>query len=236
MTGRPVTEPNRERFLDRWSRRKRAEEEEAQEETASGAGPGQADDAPVAGRMRTAMMADDPETASPGSADAEKPLLTDDDMPPIESLDEHSDFSGFLSPAVSEKLRRAAMRKLFSAAVFNVRDGLDDYDEDFTSFEPLGDMVTSDMKHRAEVAERRRLEAERAAAEEQAALDSTEDGSPDDGSSPEQGELAEQAIPEGDSRQAMTDGGEAAAGNDEDAGSVPAAPKGERPNEPERST
>ena len=42
------------------------------------------------------------------------------------------------------------------SAVFNVRDGLDDYDEDFTSFEALGDIVTSDMKHQAE------MEAERA--------------------------------------------------------------------------
>ena len=86
----------------------------------------------------------------------EEKVLTDEDMPPLESLDENSDYSGFLSSGVSESLRRRALRKLFSSAVFNIPDGLDDYDDDFTSFAALGDIVTSDMKHQAEV------EAERA--------------------------------------------------------------------------
>ncbi|MBF2761421.1 MAG: DUF3306 domain-containing protein [Ectothiorhodospiraceae bacterium AqS1] len=90
--------------------------------------------------------------------EADKKILTDADMPPIESLNEHSDYSGFLSPGVSEELRRRALRKLFLSAAFNVRDGLDDYDDDFTSFEALGDMVTADMKHQMEA------EAERAQA------------------------------------------------------------------------
>ena len=38
---------------------------------------------------------------------------TDADMPPLESLSADSDFTGFLSPKVSESLRRAALRKLF---------------------------------------------------------------------------------------------------------------------------
>ena len=86
----------------------------------------------------------------------EEKALTDEDMPPLDSLGEDSDYSGFLSPGVSEALRRRALRKLFSSAVFNIPDGLDDYDDDFTSFAALGDIVTSDMKHQAEV------EAERA--------------------------------------------------------------------------
>ena len=72
-------------------------------------------------------------------------------MPPLDTLDENSDYSSFLSPGVTEGLRRRALRKLFLSAAFNVRDGLDDYDDDFTSFEPLGDIVTSDMKHQAEM-------------------------------------------------------------------------------------
>ncbi len=35
-------------------------------------------------------------------------------------------------------------------AAFNIRDGLDDYDEDFTFFEPLGDTITADMRHQME--------------------------------------------------------------------------------------
>ncbi|MES9827804.1 MAG: DUF3306 domain-containing protein [Candidatus Thiodiazotropha sp.] len=74
----------------------------------------------------------------------------DEDMPPLESLDENSDYSGFLSPRVSDQLRQVALRKLFHSAAFNVCDGLDDYAEDFTSFEKLGDVMTADLRHRLE--------------------------------------------------------------------------------------
>ena len=104
------------------------------------------------------------EGQSQHSLQAEQPTaakaLTDADMPEIESLTPDSDYSGFLSPQVSESLRRLALRKLFQGAQFNVRDGLDDYDQDFTVFTKLGDVITADMKHlleqelqRAEAAE-----------------------------------------------------------------------------------
>ena len=95
------------------------------------------------------------------SADDQK-QLGDEDMPDIESLDENSDYSGFLSPGVSDELRRLALRKLFRSQVFNVRDGLDDYDDDFRSFTALGDLITSDMKHQMELAEERKREMEAA--------------------------------------------------------------------------
>ena len=88
------------------------------------------------------------------------PALTDADMPPLESLDERSDYSGFLSPGVSEALRRKALAKLFHSSAFNATDGLDDYAGDFTQFAPLGNLVTAEMRHRMEQAARRLLEGE----------------------------------------------------------------------------
>jgi len=76
---------------------------------------------------------------------------TDADMPTLESLSSESDYSGFLSPGVSDELRRLALRQLFGATKFNIRDGLDDYDEDFTRFAKLGDVITSDLRHRLEM-------------------------------------------------------------------------------------
>jgi CobQ-like glutamine amidotransferase family enzyme len=67
-------------------------------------------------------------------------------MPPVETLNEHSDYSGFFSSKVSEELRRLALRKLFHSPVFNVTDGLDDYAEDYTTFAKLGNIVTHDMR------------------------------------------------------------------------------------------
>ena len=141
--------------LRRWARRRREvarEEEEALAEARRGAAR---EDGPE----------DRKEVPEPG-ADATEPagvedrVLTDEDMPSLESLDENSDYSSFLSPGVSERLRRRALRKLFASAVFNVPDGLDDYADDFTSFEALGDIVTSDMRHQAEVEEERARQAQ----------------------------------------------------------------------------
>lgn len=108
-----------EGFLSRWSRRKH-EASDASEE------------------VHEPAMAIEPEP----------PPLTDADMPPIDSLDEGSDYSGFFSPGVSEELRQLALRKLFRSAAFNLRDGLDDYDDDFTTFAKLGDIVTREMRVR----------------------------------------------------------------------------------------
>ncbi|MCW8889608.1 MAG: DUF3306 domain-containing protein [Sedimenticola sp.] len=93
-----------------------------------------------------------------GVSEPEVPLLCDEDMPPIESLTEESDYSGFLSEKVSDALRQQALRKLFHSASFNVCDGLDDYAEDFTNFAKLGSIITSDMRHQMAVA-KEKLEA-----------------------------------------------------------------------------
>ena len=91
-------------------------------------------------------------TAGNANEAATEPLC-DSDMPPLESLDEQSDYSGFLAEKVSETLRRQALRKLFHSAAFNVCDGLDDYDGNYTSFAGLGEIVTADMRHQLAMAE-----------------------------------------------------------------------------------
>jgi len=131
-----------EKFLSRWSRRKRDVRQDAQHAN------------PVPAEASESSIAE-----SESDGEATSPPHTDADMPPVESLDESSDYSPFFSDGVSEELRKLALRKLFRSAMFNVRDGLDDYDEDFRSFAALGDIITADM----------RLQAERQAAAQQAA-------------------------------------------------------------------
>lgn len=148
----PASTEAEQGFYARWSRRKRRVRDGVDDDT----------DAPRVDRGEQAMATG--ETSSPP-----EPPLTDADMPPLESLDGDSDFSGFMSPEVSEELRNKALRKLFLSAQFNVVDGLDDYDDDFTVFEALGDVITSDMRHQQELAEQRAREAsERAAIEDEA--------------------------------------------------------------------
>lgn len=76
--------------------------------------------------------------------------LTDEDMPDPDSMDEDDDYSVFLSPGVSDQLRARALRRFFSAPRFNLRDGLDDYDDDFTALPGLGGMVTHEMRRMLE--------------------------------------------------------------------------------------
>lgn len=106
-----------------------------------------------------------PEQQGKRKQDQEK-VFTDRDMPPIDSLTEDSDFSMFMSSGVSDRLRNLALSKLFGSAGCNIRDGLDDYDEDFRSFAALGDLVTCDMKHQMEMEEERKRKQEEAEAAE----------------------------------------------------------------------
>ena len=132
-----------EGFIARWSRRKAATET-----------PASTVEATVdAANASTVLDDSSPPTVAETRA---QPEPTDEQMPPLDALDENSDYSGFMSPKVSEQLRRSALRKLFRSAVFNIRDGLDDYDDDFRNFAPLGDLITSDMKHQMEMAEKRK--------------------------------------------------------------------------------
>ncbi len=130
----PATDTE-EGFLSRWSRRKR--EAGAVEESAEALVPPSAE-APVV-----------PPALEPAAP------LTDQDLPPLETLGEDSDYSGFLSPKVSESLRRKALRQLFAGSQFHIRDGLDDYDDDYRNFESLGGLFTADMRHRMEMEARR---------------------------------------------------------------------------------
>jgi len=84
-----------------------------------------------------------PTTKIDEKAAAVSPPMTDADMPSLESLSENSDFSGFMSSGISDELQRLALRKLFHLPGFCIRDGLDDYDEDFRSMPQLMETVTS---------------------------------------------------------------------------------------------
>ncbi len=87
--------------------------------------------------------------------------LSDEDMPPIDSLDENSDFAQFMSTNVSEPLRKLALRKLFHGKTYHIRDGLDEYDGDYTHFEKLDpSTITADMRHMIEVEAEKQKELE----------------------------------------------------------------------------
>ena len=169
MTGR-----DDETFLERWLRRKSgaaAEDGAAPKPDADGPVELAADDVgdPETGDSGTSTAARPTPDAAAGagreegagsddeSAPTERPI-TDADLPDLAELDEDSDYSMFMAAGVSPDKRRAALRQLFRSPKFNVIDGLDDYCEDYTKFDPLGSIVTAEMRHHAERLLRRTLE------------------------------------------------------------------------------
>jgi len=146
----------KESFTSRWSRRKQQVAEEAEIAVA---------DVAVEENIIVEKDIIDEETLAEQKLEKLN-ALTDEDMPDIETLNEDSDFSGFMSTGVSETLRKMALQKLFHGKTYNIRDGLDEYDGDYTSFEKLDpSVITCDMKHILEV-EAKKLLAEEKAKEE----------------------------------------------------------------------
>ena len=136
--------------LSRWSRRKQQTAEETQIEDLA---LNLEQQNQVENELETLTSEDQ-------QNEAQQPVLSDADMEPVEGMTEESDFSKFMSSGVSDKLRNLALRKLFHAPIFNIRDGLDEYDGDYTSFEKLGDIVTADMRHQMELEANKKLEQE----------------------------------------------------------------------------
>ena len=137
----------KERFSARWAKRKQRVKLEQ--------------DTPEAEPDDTLTELITTEKATSEAADAERiraeklaqlNTLEDKDMPDIALLDENSDFSQFMSTNVSEALRKLALHKLFHSEGYNIRDGLDEYDGDYTSFEKLDPTtITADMRYRQEL-------------------------------------------------------------------------------------
>ena len=114
-----------EGFLGRWSRLKReARTEEAPVEAAA---PERLDDAPDAVPAEIAI-----EIPVAPPAEEEEPDLSD--LPPLDSLDAGSDYTGFLRRDVPEELRRQALRKAWASdPVIAGFRGFAEYDWDYNA-------------------------------------------------------------------------------------------------------
>lgn len=145
-----------EGFLQRWSRRKQdALREESEAEPVD---PVENEESEVAADLSLHDEDDAVTIEASEAADAEvdEPEPPgDEDMPPLESLDQGGSIKPFMSPRVSDGLRRAALRRLFRQPKYNVVDMLDDYAEDYSKPVALGNIVTADMRYRAEQAAKR---------------------------------------------------------------------------------
>jgi hypothetical protein len=67
-------------------------------------------------------------------------------LPAIDKLTPESDFTGFMHPKVTDALRRAALKKLFSDPHFNIPDPYEPYSRDFTVGDPIPPELLATLK------------------------------------------------------------------------------------------
>ncbi|MDR5876262.1 DUF3306 domain-containing protein [Vreelandella gomseomensis] len=124
--------------LERWSRIKRGLEPDEPSPDASHEVPAPHDAQPPPSEARSfddTLESDSRDDANETATQAKAPPppgSLDDTLPDPDTLAAGSDFSGYMVPGVSAALRRRALKRLWSTGNYNVRDGLDDYDMDYT--------------------------------------------------------------------------------------------------------
>lgn len=130
--------------LERWSRRKRGQ-------TMAAPSP---EDAPLVSAQDEAHDDNPLEDSEPGAPvppsqpeDDPLPGSLDETLPDPDTLQAGSDFTAFLQKGVSPALKRRALRRLYATGNYNVRDGLDDYDDDYSQLRPLARESAEKLRH-----------------------------------------------------------------------------------------
>ena len=68
-------------------------------------------------------------------------------LPPVEDLNPESDFTPFMNPKVDGETRRAALKKLFADAHYNIPDPFEAYSEDYTKSETIPLEMLKTLNH-----------------------------------------------------------------------------------------
>ena len=68
-------------------------------------------------------------------------------LPRIEELNPESDFTPFMNPKVDGETRRAALKKLFTDAHYNIPDPFEAYSEDYTVSETIPLEMLKTLNH-----------------------------------------------------------------------------------------
>ena len=120
--------------LSRWSRLKQAEREGHE------AAPLAVTPETIDGAGQEAALA----SATAVEGDDEVEEIAAEDLPDIETMEKDSDYTPFMQKGVPEHLKKLALRKLWgSDPIFGFRDGLNDYDEDFSIIETINAALQS---------------------------------------------------------------------------------------------
>ncbi|WMN88580.1 DUF3306 domain-containing protein [Vibrio parahaemolyticus] len=124
-------------FLSRWSKRKLEETQSTHEDAElSDVTNTEADATPSADCIAGKPLPED----NAASEVSETAANVDEQKP------EEMSIANLLVSEASESVKKAALRKLFLSEEFNVRDGLDDYDDDYSNLKSLSEGVAETLR------------------------------------------------------------------------------------------
>ena len=139
-------------FFSRWSQRKLDEStDEALEVEQTLEAPELTSSDSSSSEISSADLSSEMEAAAPQSLDSD-PLETNEEVHAADVQDPAPEATEDLSVAqllvseASESVKKAALRKLFLSEEFNVRDGLDDYDDDYSNLKSLSEGVAETLR------------------------------------------------------------------------------------------
>ncbi|MEZ8436217.1 DUF3306 domain-containing protein [Vibrio splendidus] len=139
-------------FFSRWSQRKLDESNdepleveqtlEATKLTSSDSSSSEISPADLSSEMEAAA----PQSLESDALETNEEVNASDVQDPAPEATEDLSVAQLLVSEASESVKKAALRKLFLSEEFNVRDGLDDYDDDYSNLKSLSGGVAETLR------------------------------------------------------------------------------------------
>ncbi|MEZ8626692.1 DUF3306 domain-containing protein [Vibrio splendidus] len=138
-------------FFSRWSQRKLDESNDEPLEVEQALEATELTSSDSSSEVSPADLSSEMEAAAPQSLESDA-LETNEEVHAADVQDPAPEATEDLSVAqllvseASESVKKAALRKLFLSEEFNVRDGLDDYDDDYSNLKSLSEGVAETLR------------------------------------------------------------------------------------------
>lgn len=124
-------------FLSRWSKRKLEESQNIQQD----AKPSDETETEIVESLSAEEVLENNVSEQTSTTEQSETTAETDEQKP-----EEMSIANLLVSEASESVKKAALRKLFLSEEFNVRDGLDDYDDDYSNLKSLSEGVAETLR------------------------------------------------------------------------------------------
>ncbi|MEZ8388345.1 DUF3306 domain-containing protein [Vibrio splendidus] len=138
-------------FFSRWSQRKLDESNDEPLEVEQTLEATELTSSDSSSEVSPADLSSEMEVAAPQSLESDaletnEEVHASDVQDPAPEATEDLSVAQLLVSEASESVKKAALRKLFLSEEFNVRDGLDDYDDDYSNLKSLSEGVAETLR------------------------------------------------------------------------------------------